>query len=81
VSGQQGSKNQKVPEAAVILWDLASKQIVHVFKGLKNEVTNLSVSPDDKFIAATSYYLFYKLWGKYWVFVFYYWCWLVMRYC
>jgi hypothetical protein len=33
---------------------MASKQIVHVFKGLKNEVTNLSISPDDKFIAATS---------------------------
>jgi len=43
-----------VPDASVILWDMASKQIVHVFKGLKNEVTNLSISPDDKFVAATS---------------------------
>lgn len=46
-----------MPESPVILWDLSKKTILHVFKGLKNGITNLSFSPDDRFICATSKYI------------------------
>jgi WD40 repeat protein len=46
-----------VPESPVILWDFNKKTILHVFKGLKNGITNLSFSPDDRFICATSKYI------------------------
>lgn len=45
---------QKIPESPVILWDLAKFQMIHVFTGLLNGVTNVSISSDDRFIAATS---------------------------
>ena len=49
-SGQVGTTNSKIPESPVILWDLANMKMLNVFRGLKNGVTNLSFSPDEKAI-------------------------------
>ena len=39
----------------MILWDLVNFKMLHAFTGLLNGVTNVSISTDDKFIAATSF--------------------------
>jgi len=42
------------PPSQVILWDYNKKKAIQVFKGMREGVTNLSFSHDDKFLAATS---------------------------
>ncbi|CAD8212252.1 unnamed protein product [Paramecium pentaurelia] len=53
-SGQMGSRNSKTPEAPVILWDFNARKPMQIFRGLRDEITNLSFSSDDKFLAATA---------------------------
>ncbi|EAS05346.1 zinc carboxypeptidase family protein, putative (macronuclear) [Tetrahymena thermophila SB210] len=52
-SGQIGSKFTQTREAPIILWDYNRKKAIQVFKGMREGVTNLSFSHDDKFLAAT----------------------------
>ena len=52
-SGQVGSRSSKTPEAPVIMWDFQTRKPVQIFRGLRDEITNVSFSSDDKFLAAT----------------------------
>ena len=49
-----GSRNAKTPEAPVILWDFNARKPMQIFRGLRDEITNLSFSSDDKFLSATA---------------------------
>mmetsp|Transcript_1219 Transcript_1219/g.3538 ORF Transcript_1219/g.3538 Transcript_1219/m.3538 type:complete len:647 (-) Transcript_1219:66-2006(-) len=50
-SGQQGSTRTAVPEADVLVWDLAQKIDVYRLRGIRDCVTALAFSPDEMFLA------------------------------
>ena len=35
------------------MWDFQTRKPVQIFRGLRDEITNVSFSSDDKFLAAT----------------------------
>jgi WD40 repeat protein len=38
----------------VILWDVQSRSVVNVYRGLRDAIAFLAFSPDDRFLAAAS---------------------------
>jgi len=52
-SGQVGSRRMAIPEAEVIVWDLAQRTDVYHLRGIQKEVLCLSFSPDELFLAGS----------------------------
>ena len=51
-TGQVGTIFQKLPDAAIILWNYQTKQPISVLRGMQVAVKRLCFSPDDRFLAA-----------------------------
>jgi len=61
-SGQIGSTQRKGAVAPIVIWDLASQMIEHVFPGMTEEVFTMSFSPDSRFLAATGANRYFYIW-------------------
>ncbi|CAK9040182.1 Cilia- and flagella-associated protein 52 [Durusdinium trenchii] len=52
-SGQEGSKRSAVPEAEIIVWDLAQQVDVYRLRGIRGGVRSVGFSSDEMFLAGS----------------------------